>query len=174
MQNTTQFNGYFGCGFCLHPGTLVEKQVKYTVTATVYPDREAKTMLLDMEEAVAHSKSVRGVKGPSPLINMPHFDIAWGFVPDYMHAVLLGVIRQLTELLLNSSDKPYYCGSPNTMSVLEKRINDIKPPHLITRLPRPLAECKHWKASEWRAWLLYYSLPVLNGVLKPFTFSLCV
>ncbi|XP_045928811.1 uncharacterized protein LOC123985378 [Micropterus dolomieu] len=30
MQNTTQFNGYFGCGFCLHPGTLAEKQVKYT------------------------------------------------------------------------------------------------------------------------------------------------
>lgn len=30
MLNTTQFNGYFGCGFCLHPGTLVEKQVKYT------------------------------------------------------------------------------------------------------------------------------------------------
>lgn len=25
MQNTTQFNGYFGCGFCLHPGTLVDK-----------------------------------------------------------------------------------------------------------------------------------------------------
>ena len=167
MQNTTQFNGYFGCGFCLHPGTLVERQVKYTVTPTVYADREAKTMLLDMEQAVAQNKSVRGVKGPSPLINMPYFDIVWGFVPDYMHSVLLGVIRQLTELLLNSSDQPYYIGSPNTMRMLENRMKEIKPPHLITRLPRPLAECKYWKASEWRAWLLYYSLPVLNGILKP-------
>lgn len=118
MQNTTQFNGYFGCGFCLHPGTLVEKQVKYTVTDTEYPDREAKKMLADMEQAVAQNRSVRGVKGPSPLINMPYFDIVWGFVPDYMHAVLLGVIRQLTELLLNNSDQPYYTGSPNTMRML--------------------------------------------------------
>ncbi|XP_035274420.1 uncharacterized protein LOC118227720 [Anguilla anguilla] len=165
MQNTTQFNGYFGCGFYLHPGTLVEKQVKYT--ATEYPDREAKKMLADMERAVAQNRSVRGVKGPSPLINMPYFDIVWGFVPDYMHAVLLGVIRQLTELLLNNNDQPYYIGSPNTMRVLENRIKDITPPHLITTLPRPLAEFKYWKASEWRAWLLFYSLPVPNAVLQP-------
>ncbi|RXN22564.1 hypothetical protein ROHU_023413 [Labeo rohita] len=167
MQNTTQFNGYFGCGFCLHPGTLVEKQVKYTVTDREYPDREVKKMLADMEQAVTQNRSVRGVKGPSPLINMPFFDIVWGFVPDYMHAVLLGVIRQLTELLLNNTDQPYYIGSPNTMMVLENRIKDIKPPHLITRQPRPLAEFKYWKASEWRAWLLFYSLPVLNDVLQP-------
>uniref|UniRef100_A0A1A8BXJ7 Uncharacterized protein n=1 Tax=Nothobranchius kadleci TaxID=1051664 RepID=A0A1A8BXJ7_NOTKA len=166
MQNTTQFNGYFGCGFCLHPGTLVEKQVKYTVTATEYPEREANKMISDMEQAVEQHRSVRGVKGPSPLINMPYFDIVWGFVPDYMHAVLLGVIRQLTELLLSGSDQPYYIGSPNTMRVLENRIKEIKPPHLITRLPRPIAEFKYWKASEWRAWLLFYSLPVLNGVLQ--------
>lgn len=167
MQNTTQFNGYFGCGFCLHPGTLVEKTVKYTVTATEYPDREAKQVLADMEQAVAQNKSVRGVKGPSPLINMPYFDIVWGFVPDYMHAVLLGVIRQLTELLLNNSEQPYYIGNGTTMRVLENRTKDIKPPHLITRLPRPLAELRQWKASEWRSWLLFYSLPVLNGVLQP-------
>ncbi len=167
MQNTTQFNGYFGCGFCLHPGTLVDKQVKYTVTATEYPEREAKEMLADMEQAVALNRNVRGVKGPSPLINMPYFDIVQEFVPDYMHAVLLGVIRQLTELLLSNSDQHYYIGSPSTMRVIENRIKDIKPPHLITRLPRPLADLKYWKASEWRAWLLFYRLPVLSGVLQP-------
>ena len=167
MQNTKQFNGYFGCGFCLHPGTLVENQVKYTVTTTEYPEREAKKMLADMEQAVAQNRTIRGVKGPSPLINLPYFDIVRGFVPDYMHAVLLGVIRQLTELLLSKSDQTYYIGSPNSMRVIENRIKDIKPPHLITRLPRPLAEFKYWKASEWRAWLLFYILPVLNGMLQP-------
>ncbi|XP_073724631.1 uncharacterized protein [Misgurnus anguillicaudatus] len=166
IQNTTQLNGYFGCGFCLHPGTLVDRQVKYTITTTEYADRDAEGMLSDMELALANNSSVRGVKGPSPLINMPYFDIVWGFVPDYMHAVLLGVIRQLTELLLNNSDQPYYIGSPNIMRVIENRLRNIKPPHLITRLPRPLTDLKFWKASEWRAWLLFYSLPVLNGLLQ--------
>lgn len=165
MQNTTQFNGYFGCGFCLHPGTLVDKQVRYTVTATEYPERKSNEMLADMEMAVVQNKRVRGVKGPSPLINLPHFDIVWGFVPDYMHCVLLGVAKQVTELFLHTSDQPYYIGNPNTMRVLDNRMSCIKPPHLITRLPRPLSECKHWKASEWRAWLLFYCVPVLSGML---------
>lgn len=106
MQNTTQFNGYFGCGFCLHPGNLVERQIKYTVSDIEYSDRDAEGMLGDMELALVEQKSVRGVKGPSPLINMSHFDIVWGFVPDYMHAVLLGVIRQLTELMLEGTNQP--------------------------------------------------------------------
>lgn len=97
MQNSTQFNGYFGCGFCLYPGTLVNRQV-------TYPDRDAESMLNDMEEALILQKNVRGIKGPSPLINMPCFDIVWGFVPDYMHAVLLGVARQHAALLLESAD----------------------------------------------------------------------
>lgn len=40
MQNTTQLNGYFGCGFCLHPGTLVERQVKYPVGAEDYEEQD--------------------------------------------------------------------------------------------------------------------------------------
>jgi hypothetical protein len=31
LLKKVQFNGYFGCTYCLHPGTLVEKrQVRYT------------------------------------------------------------------------------------------------------------------------------------------------
>lgn len=164
MQNTTQFNGYFGCGFCLHPGVLVERQVKYTVIASGH-DRDSKSMLRDMEVALVEGRPVRGVKGPSQLMNMPYFDIVWGFVPDYMHAVLLGVTRQITELLLQSSDQPYYIGRPDTLRVIENRIKNIKPPHVITRLPRPIEEFRYWKASEWRAWLLFYCLPCLEGVL---------
>lgn len=59
MQNTTQFNGYFGWGFCLHPGALVDRQVKYTVTAREYADREAKGMLADMVQAAAQNQSVK-------------------------------------------------------------------------------------------------------------------
>ena len=102
-----------------------------------------------MEEALILQKNVRGIKGPSPLINMPCFDIVWGFVPDYMHAVLLGVSRQHAALLLESADEPYYIGDPSTLRVLNERLQNIKPPHLITRLPRAISDFKFWKASEW-------------------------
>ena len=37
----------------------------------------------------------------------------------------------------------------------------IKPPSEFRRSPRSLDTMKFWKASELRAWLLFYSLPVL-------------
>ncbi|XP_041834084.1 uncharacterized protein LOC121635090 [Melanotaenia boesemani] len=123
MQNCTQFNGHFGCGFCLHPGTLVNRQVKYPITESDYPDRDAESMLKDMEEALNLKKNVRGVKGPSPLINMPFFDIVWGFAPDYMHAVLLGVARQHAMLLLESVDEPYYIGNPTIYLLLQEEVS---------------------------------------------------
>ncbi|KAH6920825.1 hypothetical protein HPB50_028184 [Hyalomma asiaticum] len=93
MQNVLQFNGYYGCSWCLHPGEFIEGSVKYP--ATVMPeDRDAAMMVSDMKTAADLQRTVRGVKGPSPLINVPGFDIVWSFRPDYMHTVLLGVVRQ--------------------------------------------------------------------------------
>lgn len=37
MQNTVQYNGYFGCGWCLHPGKCIEG--KQTDLCTKISDR---------------------------------------------------------------------------------------------------------------------------------------
>ena len=43
-----------------------------------------------------------------------------------------------------------------------------RPPHDFSRAPRSIREHKNiWKANEFRAWLLYYSLPLLLGTLPP-------
>ncbi|KAH7974284.1 hypothetical protein HPB49_013726 [Dermacentor silvarum] len=86
-----------------------------------------------------------------------------------MHCVLLGVARQLTEFWLDSanSQEPFYIGTPSTLAKLDKRLLSICPPHCFTRLPRSLADRCFWKASEWKNWLLYYSLPTVLGVLPP-------
>lgn len=157
--NTTQFNGYYGCGFCLHPGKLVDKVVKYLASTEEYSDRTNEEMVRDMELALEGGS-------PAPLINLPYFDVVWGFVPDYMHAVLLEVSRQITRVLDDtSSTQPYYVGSPATLREIDARIVGIQPPHLITQLPRGLSNRMHWKTKEWKSWLLFYSLPCLEGFL---------
>lgn len=45
------------------------------------------------------------------------------------------------------------------------RQTPLKPPVIVARVPRSLIERKFWKAHEWQHWLLYYSLPVLKGIL---------
>lgn len=58
-----------------------------------------------------------------------------------------------------------FTGSPSTVEQLNRRMKCIRPPHCITRLPRSLDERCHWKASEWRSWLLYYGAPCMEGLL---------
>ncbi|KAG0422555.1 hypothetical protein HPB47_001642 [Ixodes persulcatus] len=68
------------------------------------PGRTSEGVRRDMDLALESSMTLTGYKGPSPAVNLPHFDLVWGFTVEYMHAVLLGVTRQITELLLSSTN----------------------------------------------------------------------
>ncbi|KAG0436782.1 hypothetical protein HPB47_017759 [Ixodes persulcatus] len=145
MQNMMQYNGYFGCGWCLRPG---EGTVKYPVAAASVPDRTQEGTESDMTEAFETSAHVRGVKGPLALINLSCFGNVWSFSPDYVHCVLLGLTRQFLELWLFNVGAPYYIGSPLLLKDIDKRLCHIKPPQCMARLPRPVLLLKFWKASR--------------------------
>lgn len=53
------------------------------------------------------------------------------------------------------------------MKEIDTILYSIKPPSEITRVPRSITEYKMWKASEWKNFLLYYSLPCLQGIRMP-------
>ncbi|XP_065288991.1 uncharacterized protein [Dermacentor albipictus] len=161
LQNSVQFNGYHGCSWCLHPGKSVDGTIKYPAD-NIPKERTHDLTLQQMAEAASYGTSISGIKGPSPLINLRHFDIIWGFTPDYMHCVLLGVTRQLTDLWLTDVNEPYYIGAPQ---VLNSSLQSLKPPLCFVRLQRSLALRKYWKATEWQQWLLYFALPCLQGIL---------
>ncbi|KAM7291259.1 hypothetical protein ISCGN_027832 [Ixodes scapularis] len=167
VRNHSHFNGYFGCPWCLASGEHLEGCVRYRGTL---PDEERtpQGVRRDMELATLTGRPVNGVKGPSPLARLPHFDLVWGFSADYMHSVLLGVTRQFTDYLFNSTNcrEDFYLGSPSIVATVNQRLLSIKPPHTMTRLPRPVGDRCFWKASEWRLWLLFYVLPCTLGILK--------
>lgn len=66
------------------------------------------------------------------------------------------------EWILMSS---YTTGRPSTVAQVDKRMLSIKPHQCFTRLPHSIKECCHWKASEWRHWLLFYAVPCCSGIL---------
>ena len=112
---------------------------------------------------------VLGVKGISILTLVPQFDVITGFNLEYMHSVLLGVVRQFAYLWLDSSSsrRDYYLG--NKVELLDKMIMNVKPPAEIKRLPRSLTTRRFWKAAEWRSFLLFYTPIFLKG-LSPTAF----
>ena len=60
----------------------------------------------------------------------------------------------------------FYIG--NRVKEIDKMLLRIKPPHEFQRSPRPISVSHFWKASEFRSWLLYYSLPILKDILPPY------
>lgn len=92
---------------------------------------------------------VCGIKAPSPLLQLPSFDIVNGIAIDAMHCVYLGVVKQLLGLWFNSkhSGQRWYCG--NRVEMVDKRLLEIKPPNVITRIPRSIQHhVKFWKGNQ--------------------------
>lgn len=173
VQNIKQFNGQYGCNFCEHPGERVEKGGGYT---RVYPlstplprKRTHESILHDSELATAENP-VNGVKGLSPLARLEHFNMAESFVPDYLHAVLLGVVKQITGLWFDNKVDAVQLKSPRVSHQIDERLKSVRPPSEVTRLPRSVNQRRMWKGSEWKTFL-FISPFVLLGLLPSLYFN---
>lgn len=93
VQGFTQFNGAHGCSQCLHPGEWVRNNpnnprsgnIKYPLMDNVPEMRNVRDTVEHMKEAAYSKKTIFGVKCPSQLINLLHYDIIYGCVVDSMH-----------------------------------------------------------------------------------------
>lgn len=171
LQNIQTFRGAKGCSFCLH------ESEEYNVghgTARIYRGniqvlRTHTQHLSDCIKVLHNETMVNGIKGPSTLLLLKPFNIISSFVPEYMHCVLLGVVKTMVDWWVDGAnkDQPFYIGQPSKISQIDKMLLSIKPPSEITRTPRSLNDRKLWKASEWKHYLLYYSLICLSVVRMP-------
>jgi len=171
LQNIKQFNGEYGCGWCLNPGYMVNKglgQVRVYLqnSGENHRERSHASTAVHAEHSLEEGRCIFGVKGPSLFFLVPSFDIVRGFVPDYMHSVLLGVVRQFMFLWFDSTShsKPYYLGQH--LSQIDAMLVGIKPPSEVKRLPRSIGLRKYWKAAEFRNFLLLYT-PVCLRTFMP-------
>lgn len=109
---------------------------------------------------------VNGVKGLSCLIAFNRFDIINNFGLDYMHAILLGVMKKFIDLWCNPKykSKSFYIKEKDR-NIINNRLVAIKPCSYITRKPKPLLCKNHFTASELKSHLLYFLPICLTGVL---------
>lgn len=167
LQNIHQFNGTYGCSLCLNPGEHVAIGNGYS---RVYRGGEGikRTRSQHKRDAIKAEREntvVNGVKGVSLLMLLPIFNIITSFPPEYMHCVLLGVVKLFLLTWLNPKNcrKPWYIGTKS--QILDKRLSEILPPCEITRTPQSVSNISQWKASEFKNFLIYYSLPCLKDLL---------
>ncbi len=158
-----------GCSSCEHPGLTLRLESggcsRVYLPSDDYPLREGERMLRQAQIAVENDCPEGGVKGPSILSSVPHFDIGYGFTHEYMHSVLLGIIRQLANLWFDPSKTFYPFKIVRFSKDVDSKLLTIKPLSSFSRVPQSILERVMWKASEWRAWLLFYSLPTFETIL---------
>ncbi|XP_032458059.1 uncharacterized protein LOC116417910 [Nasonia vitripennis] len=159
MQGTCQFNAHYGCDWCMHPGEYYNGSMRYPYTDQLPDNRDAATTIKFAKLALRTEKPVFGIKTASPLMLLNNFDIIKSFSPDYMHCILAGVAKQYTEYIISYM-------STNDYETLNSLFSKIKVPHQLGRLARPLSDRGNWKSREWENWILFYSVPLFNLVLK--------
>ena len=169
LQNIHQYNGDSGCSFCLHPGERIPFGKGYTRVYRGGDKRAPRTIVQheqDATRAEAENTAINGVKGFSPVMLLPVFHIIRSFPPDYMHCVLLGVVKLVLSTWTKSteSQKPWYIGTKTKM--IDARLKNLLPPSEITRVPQSLYNLTMWKASEFKNFLLYYFLICLKNILR--------
>ena len=161
VLNTIQFNGYYGSLYCKDKGENISAHHHVYPPTAPHELRTEKEMMQWANEAKALGKPVYGVKGPSILSRI--VNIPFGVPVDYMHAVLEGVMKSLMNRWFKDSNKPY--SLQRYTSLINQKMLRIKPPHEFRRSPRSIESFAFWKASEYRVFLLFYSIPVLKDYL---------
>ncbi|XP_035681270.1 uncharacterized protein LOC118419094 [Branchiostoma floridae] len=167
VMDMVAHNGYFGCAKCLQKGTHEGHRHQFPCDADDAngPLRSNAENMAHGREAFNQKSTVYGIKGPCFLNEVDHFDLIRGMSVDYMHGVLMGVTKALMNLWFKSDRKnPYYCG--HHLPEIDSILQTITPPMDIHRTPRGITDhMQHWKASEFRSWLLFYSLPIMQWYL---------
>ncbi|XP_069136597.1 uncharacterized protein [Argopecten irradians] len=170
VLNMTQHNGRFGCLYCKEEGSSVPcgggHCRSYPFRNVPAPVRNSSDLKQDASAAATTSKPSHGILGTSVISFLPLYAIEKHIVVDYMHGILLGIVKKLLSLWFDGANfkKEFFIG--NHLDQIDKHLKRIKPPYLISRLPRKMKNNYHrWKASELRSWLLHYSLPCLSGFL---------
>ena len=173
VQGAHQFNGAFGCTWCLQEGEVVPRgngQARVYEYEVGVPKRTQASIIQSARHVVRDNLDHHhGVKMASPLLALPAacgVDLVRSFSVDYMHSVLLGVVRQVLDLWFGSKWSDQDFSLRGSLDEVDGRLLAIKPPHDLSRTPRTIKESGRWKASECRNWLLYFSVPCLYGVMR--------
>ena len=192
MVRRKQFNGRFGCGYCLHPNLPVLalstiNNLRYVAVGDdgsflSYPYRTHEGMLADMLKAHEHDVSgllggrvagedlpdhFNGVKGLSILADLEGFNLVYGFPIDYLHQMCEGVPETFLSIVCAgpSKSRQYWKNEEYRVAVADERMCSATPPTMMCVEPKPVSNRSKWKGKDYRMFVLYLFVPIFADLL---------
>lgn len=170
--------GKYGCPFCYHPGIPVKNlsgrtTVRYIKAESPYrPRTHNETVIISQRDEIAKgSENINGIKKTCAMLLFDDIDMIDSFPIDYMHNLLLGIMKDLIEIWIGKKRIPsppykdYKIKNNNARKLLANRILKLKPTVDFGRLPRSIFEIGYFKAAELMNFMWYYLRYTLVGLL---------
>ncbi|KAE8738377.1 hypothetical protein FOCC_FOCC016146 [Frankliniella occidentalis] len=177
VLNCSFHSGSYGCPFCEHPGVKLDNAMKYPMPGTIVQrirrNGEAQVVQIpeiihvrsnqsirdNMQQAFDLGHRVIGMKGFSEVMNLEHFDLGYGFSPDDLHPIYIGVTKFITKLIIEETvDQDAF------LRDVDNRLLHIRTPTHMSRKPRSILKRRKWKGTEWRNWLLHFALVCMQDL----------
>lgn len=159
IKGTMAHNSYEGCDKCMVRGVYINRRMVFLNSSAP----------LRTDEEFIHQVYGNYHKEVSPLCNLG-IGMVSSFPVDYMHSVCLGVMRKLLFLWRDGSRLYKLTGEKlEKLESLFKNLSTFWPVE-FNRKPRSLKDLEHWKAIEFRQFLLYIT-PLLDDILTKQVFS---
>lgn len=159
IKKTRGHTGFYSCTKCDTPGTDIPRS---SVKCFPFYGENRTDHSFRNEEQPQHHNETSLIA-----VTLPQVDMVADFPLDYMHLVCLGIVR---KSILFWVDKP----SEKSNKLGIEKINAINDELLQNRSNIPddfnrknfnLHEVKHWKATQFRTFILYFGVVVLKDNL---------
>ena len=154
LKCSVQFNAYFGCEKCQEKGRWLGRVVFEGVKASLRTDA---TYRLQLNPEHHH--------GTSPLLSLDYLGLVSQIPLDYMHLICLGVMRKFMNIWVRG--KIPHRLSAGQIKLISSHLEKLKRfvPTEFSRKPRSLRDLDHYKATEFRLFLLFTGPVVLKAIL---------
>lgn len=157
ILRTKGHTGFHSCTKCIIKGEYINNRICFP-SRKVHPLRTDELFAINAYKTFQIGYSIlNNISGFLPITNTPL---------DYMHLVCLGVMKKIILLWIKG---------PLCVRLNRKALNKIShlllsikssTPKEFVRKPRSISDIKHWKAVEFRSFLLYTGPIVLRHILR--------
>jgi hypothetical protein len=121
---------------------------KFNQSDPLGPSRTIESYKLDLEQAVASKKEVRGVNGKCCLSSLRYFSPFESTNIDYMHSILYGVVKRLMDRWFSTEFKNESYSLSDRLHEIDQQLLQIKPPRFIPYSPRSIKIYSQWTCRK--------------------------
>ncbi|KAJ8682445.1 hypothetical protein QAD02_018237 [Eretmocerus hayati] len=125
--------------------------------------KKAEQLFKNAKKSTKTRINVKGLTSVSVIEMLPGLDLSTCFFPECLHALCLGGTRTIVGVQVNTTFKGSFKGH---LDYINDQLKSIRPPNIVQRIPQNITNWRRMKGHELLDWLLIYSTPILQEVLK--------